>query len=79
MAYVAGWRTSFAAPGESAAEASGRQLVSSGVQSITICDKHHARVMDHLAMRIPGVDAGVWGPKKRGNCHVWYHYADSEE
>ena len=56
-----------------------QQLVSSGVQSVTICEKHHFRVLDRLTMRMPGADVGVWGPAKKGGCTTWYHYAEGEE
>jgi hypothetical protein len=56
-----------------------RALVQSGVQSVTICDEHHARIFDRLSWKIPGVDVGLWGPKKKSGCHVWYHYAEGEE
>jgi hypothetical protein len=58
----------------------GRQLVSSGVQSVTNCEKHDTHIMmDSIVMEIPGVDVGLWAPEKQGDCHVWYHYTDAEE
>jgi hypothetical protein len=55
-----------------------RELVQHGVQLVTICDEHHARILDRLSWKIPGVNEGVWGPERKGHCHVWYHYAGSE-
>jgi len=52
-----------------------QQLVSSGVQSVTICG-HDARAFN--LMGIPGTDVGLWGPVKRGDCTTWYHYAEEE-
>jgi hypothetical protein len=57
----------------------GQRLVSSGVQSVTICEEHHFRVLDRLTMRMPGVGVGVWGPVEKGGCTTWYHYAEGEE
>ncbi len=53
----------------------GGKLVQSGVQSVTMCDKHHARIFDRMA--IPGGDEGVWGPEREGDCRTWYHYTAS--
>jgi hypothetical protein len=55
----------------------GGKLVHSGVQSVTICDEHHVRIFDRIAEKIPGSDEGVWGPKREGGCHTWYHYTAS--
>ena len=55
----------------------GRQLVSSGVQSVTICGEHQARAFN--LMGIPGTDVGLWEWEKKGGCYVWYHYAEGEE
>jgi hypothetical protein len=51
------------------------ELVQSGVQSVTICDKHHARIFHRW--KIPVGDEGTWGPEREGDCHIWYHYAAS--
>ena len=56
-----------------------QRLVSSGVQSVTICEKHDGRIFEHLADRMPGVDVGLWGPVTRGDCTTWYHYAEGGE
>jgi len=55
----------------------GGKLVQSGVQSVTICDKHHARIFDRMAWKIPSTDEGVWAPEREGDCHTWYHYTAS--
>jgi hypothetical protein len=55
----------------------GSELVQSGVQSVTICDKHHARIFHRISEKIPGSDEGVWGPEREGDCHAWYHYTAS--
>ncbi len=54
-----------------------RELVQSGVQSVTICDEYHGGTFN--LMPIPGGDVGLWESEKKGGCYVWYHYADSEE
>jgi hypothetical protein len=50
------------------------QLVSGGVQSITICDKHHC----HVWAYIPDVGVGFWEPVQKGDCRVWYHVTAEE-
>jgi|SRR5215207_4483777 len=55
----------------------GGKLVQSGVQSVTICDEHHARIFDRMAGKIFSIDEGVWGPEREGGCHTWYHYTAS--
>ena len=55
----------------------GRELVHSGVQSVTVCDKHHGNSFN--LMPISGGDVGTWGPEKKGDCVVWYHYLEAEE
>jgi len=77
LAYVGG---ALGGPGEARGPQPDRQLVQSGIQSVTICEENHSHIMDHLFMKMPGVDVGLWGPEKKGKgCHVWYHYAGSEE
>ena len=56
------------------------ELVHSGVQSITICEKHDVRIWDKLTEAIPkSADVGVWAPRQEGGCVVWSHYARSAE
>jgi hypothetical protein len=54
----------------------GRQLVSSGVQSVTTCGEHPGAFN---LMGIPGTDVGIWGWEKKDGCYIWYHYAEGEE
>jgi hypothetical protein len=53
------------------------ELVHSSVQSVTICSENHQRTFNRMGGKIPGIDEGTWGPEREGDCHVWYHYADS--
>ena len=61
----------------SATSQGGGKLVQSGVQSVTICSEHHARIFNRMSEKIPGIDEGVWGPEREGDCHTWYHYTAS--
>ena len=45
----------------SATSQGGGKLVQSGVQSVTICSEHHARIFNRMSEKIPGIDEGVWG------------------
>jgi hypothetical protein len=55
------------------------ELVQSGVQSVTICERHDVRIWAQVTEEVPKSDVGVWLPKKEGDCQTWYHYSRSAE